>query len=276
MAESARPFLVVSSVGPDSRHPQWLQGRRGFDLALIDYAGGCPESPDYRLWRRKGAKWPNLAYLSEVWPHLRGYAAVAVLDDDLQLDGVALDRAFELFEQHGLWLAQPSLRLDSAFSWTFTLQRPYLALRFTGFVENGLTLLRGQDIAPLTEVFAQAQSGYGLDWILPRLLKVPARKVAVLDEVCAFHPPRHPALDQHWSRAEQERHGLELCRRYGVKPLDPSEEGFVLNARGRAWEAQGTPAEVIYATAHRFVLHQMTSVIQKFRPRSGLESCPPF
>ena len=272
MADGPRPFLVFSSVGPDSRHLQWLRGRRTFDVALVDYAGGCAESNDYRLWRRAGTKWPNLAYLGSQWPDLSRYQAVAVLDDDLQIEGADLDRAFELFRDYGLWLAQPSLRLDSAFSWTFTLQRPYLALRYTGFVENGLTLLRGQDLPGLLSLFAEARSGYGLDWILPSFLKAPPRSIAVLDEVCAYHPPRLPALDQHWTREEQERHGLDLCRRYQVRPLEPSEDGFELSARGRAWAAQGTAPAVIYATAHRFVLHQMASVIQSFQSRPGIET----
>jgi len=267
-----KPFLVFSSVGPDSRHPGWQRGGRTFDLALVDYAGGCPESPEYRLWRREGTKWPNLAYLAEAWPELLDYSAVAVLDDDLEITGEALDRAFELFQEHGLWLAQPSLRLGSAFSWTFTLQRPYLSLRFSGFVENNATLLRGQDLPGLLPLFAQTLSGYGLDWILPQLLQAPPRRVAVLDDICAFHPPRRPALDQLWTRQEQERQGLELCRRLGARPLEPSEDGFVLNARGRAWVAQGATPELVYASAHRFVLHQMASVIATFKPRPGIES----
>lgn len=264
MAKSSRPFLVFSSVGPDWRAEPWLRGRSRFDLAVVDYAGACPESEQYRLWRRPGSKWQNLAYLCQQ-EELHGYAAVAVLDDDLQIEGEALETAFRLFLRHGLWLAQPSLRIDSQFSWSFTLQRPYLSLRYTGFVENGLTILRGQDLPRLLPVLAQTESGYGLDWVLPQFLGVPPRGVAVLDEVCAFHPRRQPALDAHWTRQEQEQQGLELCRRFGASPLEPSEHGFVLNARGLEWVAQGGIPEEIYATAHRFVLHQAGPVIRTFR-----------
>lgn len=272
MTEQLRPFLVFSSVGPNSRHQSWLRGRQTFDVALIDYAGECAQSPDYRLWRRAGTKWPNLAYLAEVWPSVHRYSALAVLDDDLEISGESLDRAFQLFKEHRLRLAQPSLRLGSAFSWTFTLQRPYLSLRYSGFVENNATILRAADLPRLLPVFSETQSGYGLDWILPQLLEAQPGTVAVLDDVSAFHPPRRPALDQLWSRAEQEQQGLGLCRRYQVRPLEPSEHGFVLNARGRAWVAQGATPELVYAAAHRFVLHQMGPVIATFRPRPGIES----
>jgi hypothetical protein len=248
----------------------WLQEGGNFDVALVDYeVGGCLEpDPAYRLWQRCGTKWPNLDYLIETWPSLCDYRAVAVFDDDLCLSGAQISRAFELFEQHQLWLAQPSLRLDSAFSWTFTLQRPYLSLRYTGFVENGLTLMRGADLMSLRHVFRQALSGYGLDWALPQLLRAPAGKVAVLDEVACYHPPRPSALDRHWDRSEQARQGQELCQQLGVDCLDPEEFGFVLNERGQAW-AREASAEVVYAAAHRFVLHQMRHQIEKFRPLPG-------
>jgi len=272
MAVPARPFLVFSSVGPHSCHLQWLRGRANFDLALVDYAGGCPSSPEYFLWRHPGTKWPNLAWLARHWPQLEQYRMVAVLDDDLQIEGEALDTAFQLCQQHGLWLAQPSLRLGSAFSWTFTLQRPYLRLRYTGFVENGLTILRLADLPPLLPLLEEAGSGYGLDWILPHLLQAPPRTIAVLDEVCAFHPGRAPALDQVWTRAEQAEQGLALCRKYAAPMLAPREDGYLLNARGQAWVEEGASPALVYASAHRFVLHQMAAVIQRFQPAPGIES----
>jgi len=239
---------------------------------MVDYAGECPESADYLLWRRTGTKWPNLAYLAEIWPELYKYSAVAVLDDDLEISGESLNRAFELFQEHGLWLAQPSLQLGSFFSWSFTLQRPYLSLRFSGFVENNATMLRTQDLPGLLALFSETLSGYGLDWILPQILQAPPRTVAVIDEISVFHPARRPALDQLWSRAEQRRQGLDLCRRYQARPLEPSEHGFVLNARGQTWVAQGATPELVYATAHRFVRHQMASVIDTFGTTPGIES----
>jgi len=271
MAEPARPFLVFSSVGPQSRHRLWLQDKGNFDVALVDYepGGSCtPQPEEYRLWQRPGFKWPNLDYVLEVWPEISEYAAVAVFDDDLCLTAETISRTFELFEEHQLWLAQPSLRWDSDFSWTFTLQRPYLTLRHTGFVENGLTLLRGVDLPRLRSAFALARSGYGLDWALPQLLKAPVGKVAVLDEVVCYHPPRNSALDRHWDRDEQALQGIELCQKLGVEALDPQEFGFVLNESGRRWAAESSP-EIVYAAAHRYVLHQMRQVIEKFRPLPG-------
>ena len=270
MALRTRPFLVFSSVGAQSCHPLWLQGERNFDLALVDYepGGSRPLQPDPWLWQRPGTKWPNFDFLVEQWPEISEYAAIAVFDDDLHLSGGDISRLFGLFEEHQLWLAQPSLRLDSAFSWTFTLQRPYLTLRYSGFVENGLTLLRGADLARLRPAFALARSGYGLDWALPQLLHAPHGKVAVIDEVACYHPPRSSSLDRHWDREEQALQGEQLCAQLGVECLDPEEFGFVLNERGRAWAAEAS-SEIVYAAAHRFVLHQMRHQIEKFRPPPG-------
>ena len=267
LTDSPRPYLVFSSVGQSSCHLQWLRGRAHFDVALVDYVGLCPASDEYFLWRRTGTKWPNLAYLLKHWPGIREYRVIAVLDDDLRIDGQSLETAFGLFERYQLWLAQPSLRLDSQFSWTFTLQRPYLRLRYSGFVENGLTFLRGEHLDVLAPVFEAAGSGYGLDWVLPQVLEAPPRRVAVLDEICAFHPPRVSALDQRWTREQQAEQGLALCRAFSAQPLKPSETGFELNARGQAWVEEGATPELVYASAHRYVLSRMESVIKTFRSR---------
>ncbi|MBT9583925.1 hypothetical protein IV102_11325 [bacterium] len=270
MALHRRPFLVFSSVGKQSCHPLWMQEVGNFEMALVDYepAGSCLPDPRIRLWQRCGTKWPNLDFVIEQWPEITQYEAVAVFDDDLRLSGADISRAFELFQQHQLWLGQPSLRLDSHFSWTFTLQRPYLSLRYSGFVENGLTILRGCDLHRLRRAFGLARSGYGLDWALPQLLQAPRGKIAVLDEVACYHPPRVSSLDGRWDRQEQARQGEELCRTLGVESLEPEEYGFVLNASGQAWAAQASP-EVVYAAAHRYVLHQMRHEIEKFRPIPG-------
>lgn len=269
MAVRPGSCLVFSSVGQHSSHSRWLKGARRFDLVLVDYEGNCPEAPDYKLWRRAGTKWENLAFLAEVWPALQEYDVVACLDDDLVLDGPALQAVFEVILEHDLRLAQPSLRLDSAFSWSFTLQRPFLKLRFVGFVENGLTFFRGRDLACLLPVCRQARSGYGLDWVLPKLLQAGPRSVAVVDEVCAYHPARPSDLDRRWSREQQRQQGLELCQQFGAEELEPSEAGFILNARGQAWVEQGGTPELVYAAAHRFVLHEMGPVLRTFRPVKG-------
>lgn len=262
-----KPFLVVSSVGESSRHSDWLEGADNFDMALVDYAGGCPESPDYRLWRRAGTKWPNFDFLLEVWPEAAEYAAIAVLDDDLVIDGAALGRMFEVFQEQQLWLAQPSLRGDSAYSWAFTLQRPYLLLRYNAFVENNFTVLRGQDCPALRPAFAQTRSGYGLDWALPQLLRAPAGRVAVIDEVCGYHPPRACTLGDRNQHADE---GDELCSRLGVTPLQPLETGFLLNQSGLRWAERGTSEREIYTAASRFAYSQMSHT---FVPhRHGRES----
>jgi hypothetical protein len=75
-------------------------------------------------------------------------------------------------------------------------------------------------------------------------------------------------LDRHWDRDEQALQGIELCQKLGVEALDPQEFGFVLNESGRRWAAESSP-EIVYAAAHRYVLHQMRQVIEKFRPLPG-------
>lgn len=258
MASPTRPFLVFSSVGKSSRHLQWLQGRVNFDLALVDYEPEPCWGFDVRwnLWHHPGAKWPNFEHFLQNFPGAQEYRGIAVLDDDLEVSGEELSLAFDLFQEHELWLAQPSLRPGSAYSWMFTLQRPYLTLRYTSFVENGLCLLRGQDLDLLRPAFRRARSGYGLDWALPQLLGAGRQQVAVLDEVAVYHPARDSSLDRLWQRQEHQQHGLELCQALGVTPLKPQEFGYLLNAAGERWSQECGDPEVVYAAATRFVHHQ--------------------
>ncbi len=237
---------------------QWLQGRVNFDLALVDYESEPCWLADSRwtLLHHHGTKWPNFEHYLNCFPGAQQYQGIAVLDDDLQVSGDELSQAFELFQYHQLWLAQPSLRPGSAYSWAFTLQRPYLRLRYTSFVENGLTLLRGQDLQRLRPAFGLARSGYGLDWALPQLLGAGSEQVAVLDEVAVYHPPRDSSLDKVWQRQEHRQHGLELCQALGVAPLAPQEFGYVLNAAGQRWAQECGDPEVVYTAATRFVHHQ--------------------
>lgn len=257
MADRTRTFLVFSSVGRSSCHLRWLQGRVNFDLCLVDYEQEphWTADPRWRQWHRPGAKWPNFEYFLEQCPQAPDYQAIAVLDDDLEASGDELSLAFELFQAHQLRLAQPSLRLGSSFSWLFTLQRPYLRLRYTSFVENGLSILRGEDLERLRPAFRLARSGFGLDWALPQLLGVDRRQVAVLDEVAVYHPPRPSSLDKLWPRQEHPQQGLELCQALGLTPLQPQEFGYLLNPSGQRWAQECQDPEVVYAAATRFVHH---------------------
>ena len=90
----------------------------------------------------------------------------------------------------------------------------------------------------------------------------------MLDEVACYHPARQSALDLCWDREEQVRQGEQLCHRWGIQAMQPQEFGYVLNESGQRWADQANPA-IVYAAAHRFVLHQMRHVIEKFRPIPG-------
>jgi hypothetical protein len=228
-----------------------------FDLCLVDYENEAhwPADPRWAIWHHPGAKWPNFEHFLEHFPQAHNYGAIAVLDDDLEVSGDELSLAFELFHVHQLRLAQPSLRLGSSFSWRFTLQRPYLTLRYTSFVENGLSLLRGQDLERLRPAIRLARSGFGLDWALPQILGVDRKQVAVLDEVAVYHPSRQSSLDKIWPRPEHQQHGLELCRALGVRPLQPQEFGYLLNPAGQRWARECGDPDAVYAAATRFVHH---------------------
>eukprot|EP00887_Chlorella_sp_A99_P005466 scaffold1.g5466.t1 len=199
-ADSAvrRTNLIVAPVGDRFDASMWMSHpeRANFDLLVIHFGErkdfACPLCR--AVYSAKGPKW-RLAYaLSRLpdWPALAAnYSAIMVADDDLIMDTCVLNRAFDLFHEHALLMAQPSV-CDT--HWTFTqwrilYQNPGYLLRHTTFIEImapifDMAFFQGLVVPTLHNAF----TGWGLDFTWPFLLKYPKDKIAVIDAVCMFHP----------------------------------------------------------------------------------------
>ncbi|KAL3132101.1 hypothetical protein ABBQ32_008710 [Trebouxia sp. C0010 RCD-2024] len=146
----------------------------------------------------QGAKW-KLVYqftqsgaFAEHYAHR--YTQVYVPDDDIIQLAVSISDMFNIQETYGLELAQPAL-CSNVESHTIHVNDFLLwkeattVLRYGTFVEIMVPLFSMRFFSTdVTTTLSTADSGYGLDWIWPFLLKYADNKIAVIDEVCIIHP----------------------------------------------------------------------------------------
>jgi hypothetical protein len=215
--------LIVVRAGDSSLHPQWIRsGPCDFDL-LISYYGKSPGryADDAQMYEvRSGPKWPCIsALLNENAEFIERYEAVWFPDDDLATDTTLLNRMFAFFHAYQLSLAQPALTADSYCTWRTLRRDPKSHLRFNQFVEIMAPLFSREALRVCAPSFAESPSGWGLDWLWPRLCREAGiGRLAVIDAtpVCHTRPcggelyRNNPALDP---RADAQR----VLRKYGLQ-----------------------------------------------------------
>lgn len=220
--------LVFAAVGRNAKHEtHWLSHpeERRFDVYLVAYEA-IPQLPDRR----------NVRYYEEhtgtkpiLLKHALGmrrevftdYDAVFVVDDDIELDTRQINALFDIMCRFDLQMAAPAYTSDSQTSWPTTVHKPGSFLRFTNFVEVGVTILSRAALATVASTLDASTTGYGLDFAWAHLVgHETGREIAVLDAVQCRHPPRASAVDRLVPRAEHRRDGQNILQRYGLNDTD--------------------------------------------------------
>jgi Protein of unknown function (DUF707) len=220
-----RPFLVVVRGGEDSLHSVWMKNApRKWDL-LLDHYGPEPDTADESAdYVRKGGvtKFLSIKALNEEWPgYLLSYQAIWLVDGDVRVDFGSIDALFEIFSQHGLWLAQPSLASSSFYDHEICVHRPSSILRYVNFVEIMAPLFSRAGLLACLDCFDQSISGWGLDFVWPVLIGEPQRRMAIIDAVQVEHTKKVDLADGSFYR---------LLRSMGIDPI--VEKNAVLEKYG--------------------------------------------
>lgn len=216
-------YLVFSSVGDRNNIKTWTSGpeKKSFDLAI--YYFGEEDNPAFDadiLVKRKGLKFENFYHFLHHYD-ISQYESMWVVDDDIIMDTSSINKMFFLFSKYKLWLAQPSFGDGSRISWDITRCNPDCILRFTNFVENGVTIYSRKILPLLIRTFNDARTGFGVDLIWPKLLGYPKRKIAVIDAVTCYHPKGdQSSLDKIIPRDQHVAQGAELLSNYGLLSSD--------------------------------------------------------
>lgn len=232
---SKNKFLIVLKAGDTSIHKEWLAPKidRNFDL-FLDYFDDQPNmfKEDANYYNAsKGLKWTSIFALIESYKSvIFDYKAIWFPDEDLRTNSVNINKMFDLFSNYDLVLAQPALTKDSYHSHPITLRRENTKLRYTNFVEVMAPIFSLEALQMCYNTFSKSISGWGLDFIWPKILGYPADKIAILDETPVTHT--RPVGVGHWYKnlnipAYQEMY--MLAAEYGIKfPYTFNEYSSVL------------------------------------------------
>jgi hypothetical protein len=184
-------FLAIVRAGKNSLHESFSAdlSSRNFDLFVYAYHEDVPKPPrptDHYLLR-PGEKISSYAWLFQERTDLfETYDVIALLDDDLAIDIEALSTCFDIGWAYDLNLWQPSLTLDSYFSYAAFLQNPNFKLRYTNFVEMMCPFMTSETLRRAVPFLAM---GYptGPDLIWSRLHEQNEYKSAIIDAVSVKH-----------------------------------------------------------------------------------------
>ncbi|WP_166243648.1 DUF707 domain-containing protein [Paenibacillus turpanensis] len=186
-------FLVVSRVGDNSLHRQWIKpaSYKNYDLYL-EYYGEMPEQykgeSEFYGWEKKGTKWPRMhQIISQMGEAIFEYDAVWFADDDLSTNAYAIQTMFQVFMDNELKLAQPALTQDSYFSHLIAIENENFVLRYTNFVEVMAPIFSREALRECWHSFVKSQSGYGLDYAWPQILQCEKHEIGIIDAAPVKH-----------------------------------------------------------------------------------------
>jgi Protein of unknown function (DUF707) len=193
MVETSRKFLVIGRVGDSSLHKNWIADvscDRNWDLQLNAYGkdearvqdGDLPTVID------RGTKWDSIVRHLKGQPELLDrYTYILIPDDDLLMQTRDINRLFEIAVEYDLSLAQPTLSIESYISYPILLRCPQFKLRYSNFLESQACCFRSSYLKTLLPMFEKYSTGWGVDLIWTMLMKEPAFRAALVDEVPMTH-----------------------------------------------------------------------------------------
>jgi hypothetical protein len=183
--------LIIVPSGDNSLHQNWISGDTNFDLVVIYYGDSQEKFKEYKeksidCVNKKGHKWFLIYdYIVENQEKISEYDFFWFPDDDLMSNTENLNIFFNLIKENSLWLSQPSL--DGYVSYPIELKVANSKLRFTNFVEIICPAMDRNTLTKLIGSFKENESGWGLDYLWPKLLGYPIDKIAIIDTVTVTH-----------------------------------------------------------------------------------------
>lgn len=183
--------LVLSAVGDNSLHKEWITGSKTFDLGLIYYGNNPIISNDYEKEARffcqhKGMKYHLIdGFLKDNPQVFEEYEFIWFPDDDLSISTDAINQLFEIAKNEKLQLCQPAM--TGYISHPITKPSPRLLLRYTNFIEVIAPLMHIETVKVLQPSFTLNFSGWGFDYLWSHLLGNPKNSIAIIDAISMKH-----------------------------------------------------------------------------------------
>ncbi len=205
LAPSRSRNLVITRAGSESLHAEWFKSAEpDFDLLVTAYSQDAPIADgEFRIF----VPGPKVAGYAETFrrhPEIFDrYEYIALIDNDISADAAAINASFSTGRVEGLKLWQPSLTIDSYFTYAMTLRNPLFRLRFTDFVEMMCPFFEASALCSALPLFEMGfETGIDLAWVSPEMIR--NQQAAVLDAVSVRHtrPVGVTKLEQGFDESE--------------------------------------------------------------------------
>lgn len=186
-----RRNLIISPVGNQSLHKNWLNENQSYDLLLTYYGDSDEIFEDYKkdailVIRDKGPVGQlNYKAISNNLELINKYENIWLPDDDIDTNYEHINQLFDVHKQYKLWLSQPSIK--GYVSHGIELQHDNLILRYTNFVEVLCPMMSIETLTKLYHTYDMNDSSWGLDLLWPKILGYPIDRIAIIDMVCVEH-----------------------------------------------------------------------------------------
>tara|TARA_Y100000590_G_scaffold1649_1_gene2052 strand:- start:1676 stop:2518 length:843 start_codon:yes stop_codon:yes gene_type:complete len=189
--------LVFTSAGNNTQfHTLWLNGNPNFDTWCIYYGDNDEKYNEYKkkvkyIERRKGGKFQNFHYIYNKYRDLvLSYERFFILDDDIIFETKDINKMFDISIEYDLDICGPTFKpTGGKISHEITTQRPNSKLRYTNFIEVGVSLFNKKALINLMKYYDPILIGWGIDYLSIWANGQDKKdKYALIDEVSCINP----------------------------------------------------------------------------------------
>ena len=187
---NSKKNLLFTSAGKYCNINEWLSGS-SFDIFVVYYGN---EKFEYAndvqyLNYRKGGKFQNLFYVYNTSKNLlTQYDAIMVIDDDIKISGINIDKLFEIRSEFNITILQPSFSHEGKISHSITGMHPFSKLRYTNFVEVTCPLFSASYLFKFLDGFDSRANGGGVDFWFCSEANNRNLHIAIVDEIFCTNP----------------------------------------------------------------------------------------
>jgi hypothetical protein len=184
-------YLIISPIGDDSLHPEWIKEKTNFDLVLLYYGNDesiAESNLQYTpyVYMAKGEKYHLLkSFIESNIEFISNYTHIWIPDNDVSISTENINRLFETADQLQLFICQPAM--DGYVSHEITKPVHDSILRYTNFVEVLAPLFNLESLLKIYKTFDLNYSSWGYDYLWAHLLDYPKDKIAIIDSIIMTH-----------------------------------------------------------------------------------------
>jgi len=187
--ETLKKYCVISAVGKNSLHREWINESHEFDLHLIVYDNSYNKfykDTDF-ITSQKGYKMKLVYdYLTKNPVYIEKYDYFFIPDDDIQIDTANIAKLFEYMIAYNLSIAQPALT-NSYYTYEHTIKCKSILLHYINFVEIMTPCFSQDALKKVLFTFNENKSGWGIEFHWSELIGFSGIEMAIIDDIEAVH-----------------------------------------------------------------------------------------